>query len=85
MISFGAVTGLIGIPVVLALVELVKRTFPDLPVRFYPVVSLLFAILINVGAAIYQHEDLGVSIIAGLVVGLSASGLYAGGRTLTGV
>lgn len=83
-ISFGTITGLIGIPIVTALVEVCKKVFPGMPTRFYPVLSIVIAILINLGVAIYQHTDVGLSLVIGLVVGLAASGLYSGGRTVTG-
>jgi hypothetical protein len=85
-IGFNSVTGLIGIPIIVALVELVKRTSPpDTPVRIYPLVSLVFGLALNMGVAWYQHTDIGLAAIVGLVVGLAASGLYSGGRTVTGI
>ena len=39
--------GLAGIPVIVALVELVKLTFPDLPSRWYPLVALAWGLIVN--------------------------------------
>ncbi len=71
------VVGLAGVPVVIGLVEVVKRGFPALPARCYPLVSLAIAVAINVAVASNQHGDLFAAAIVGLVSGLAASGLYS--------
>lgn len=57
-----------------ALVELIKRL--GLNSRFAPVLSLL----IGLGFAFYAKADL----VSGLVIGLSASGLYSGQKAMRG-
>jgi hypothetical protein len=86
LISFDVVTGFAGIPIIVALVEMVKRVVPkDTPVGVYPIVSLIFGLALNVGVGAYRHSDMGLAVIGGLIVGLAASGLYSGGRTVTGI
>ena len=66
------------IPLIIEIVELLKMY--GMPRRLLPVISLLFGV---VGGIIYIYpEDIKAGILVGLMMGLSASGLYAGGRTV---
>lgn len=66
--------GIVLIPVILGLVEIVKIL--GLPKRFSPLVSLVLGILAGV---IYVHpENLSAAILVGIALGLSAVGLYSG-------
>lgn len=70
-----SVAFLVLVPVVVGFVEVVKRTF-KLPTRFAPAVSLVSGIL-----AVYLASDFvltGAIALQGVVLGLTASGLYAG-------
>lgn len=84
-ISFNTVVGVGGMAIVVALVEATKKVFPNAPTKVYPIYSLFWSMLLNVGIAIYTHADIGLAVIIGLVVALMASGLYSGGRTLLSV
>ncbi len=53
----------------MGLTEVVKRTTP-IDARYIPLISLL----IGIGLAVYSH----LTPIEGIIVGLSASGLYSG-------
>lgn len=67
------------VPVVIGLVEAVK--FASMPSKFAPLVSLALGVL---GALVVPHVGMtaGMAAIGGLVVGLSASGLYAGTKAV---
>lgn len=84
-ISFETITGVTGMGVVIAAVELLKRIFPTMPDRLYPICSLVVALFFNVGVALYRQADVGLAIVVGIVVALMSSGLYSGGRTVTGI
>lgn len=60
------------IPITVGLVEVVKRG--GLPVRYAPVVAVVFGVAgsFSIGGAITEV------ILGGIVVGLSAAGLYSG-------
>lgn len=67
--------GLAGIPVVMALTQVAKAWVVDR--RFYPVISVLFGILLNVALGWILQTNLVAAVIVGLVTGLSASGAYS--------
>ena len=76
------------IPVITALVEVVKRTF-KLNTRFLPLLSIVFGILIAIlveGQVIFGLEieamTIPVTVFMGGVLGLTASGLYSGFSSL---
>lgn len=74
--------GMAGVPVVVALVEVVKGVVPGLGERWYPVVSLVVGVGFNVAVSWYLGGDLFLAGVTGLVAGLAASGLYSGGRAV---
>jgi hypothetical protein len=70
------IAGVGAVPLVLALVQLVKGL--GLPVQYAPLLSVLIGVAL-VGFVEGYMVD---SIMTGLVVGLSASGLWSGTRAL---
>lgn len=62
------------IPLIIGLVELLKGV--GLPKRYLPVASLIFGIA--VGVFYVYPDDLKGGILVGIMLGLSASGLYSG-------
>lgn len=66
----------VGTPIVIGLVEVVKRAV-GLESRFAPAVSLALGIGVFY---LLGSWSLQMNILGGLLVGLSASGLYAGGK-----
>ena len=65
------------IPVAIGLVELAKGA--GLPSRFASLASLVFAIG---GSFVFPQETVTLTVFAGLVLGLSASGLYSGTKSV---
>jgi uncharacterized membrane protein (DUF441 family) len=70
---------IVVIPIITGLVQVAKLT--ALPDKYAPLLSLLIGIAIafiinGVGLSWGQH------VIAGIIYGLSASGLYSAGKTL---
>lgn len=64
------------------LVEVVKR-MEAVPVRFLPVIALLVGVaLAAVGGSAVGLSSWREVIVAGLMAGLSAMGLYSGGKTV---
>lgn len=57
---------LVGI--VIALVEIIKRVFPQVPGRFFPLASLVLGVVLGFARGFGWFE--------GLLLGLSASGVY---------
>lgn len=74
---FLTATQVVLVPVVIGVVEGLKRT--GLPSRFAFGVSVLLGIG---GAFIFPANNIGLTILAGVIIGLSASGLYSGGKSL---
>lgn len=66
------------VPIVIGLLEVLKKAI-KINNRFLPAISLIVAIVINlavVGAFSVQ------SVLGGVLIGLSASGLYDNGRSV---
>jgi hypothetical protein len=62
------------IPVVAGLTELIKRLLPDaIALKWTPVLSLIIAIALSMAAIGLAFP----AIFTGIVIGLSASGLYS--------
>jgi hypothetical protein len=69
--------GLAGAPLVVALVQLIRVTWPGVPSRLLPALTLGVAIALNVGLAPMVGADWRLAILVGMVTGLTASGLYS--------
>lgn len=65
------------IPLVLGLVELFKRA--GVSAKYSPFVAVILGILAGV---FYISSDIKEGVIIGLMLGLSASGLYSGTKNL---
>ena len=65
---------LVIIPIIIGIVEVVKRA--GLPVKFSPLVSVALGVIFG----ILYVQPLLDGIIIGLMVGLSATGLYSGSK-----
>ncbi|MCL5265248.1 MAG: transposase [Chloroflexi bacterium] len=76
------VIGLAGVPVVVALVEVAKRSLPGMSDRWYPACSLIVALGLNLGIGWRLGLDVVTVIVTGVVVGLAASGLYSQVKTV---
>ena len=74
------IAGMPLVPVVLALSEAVKRT-GLIPSQYTPLVSVVVGMLAVMYFQGYSPEN----ILAGILLGLSASGLYSGARAVAGV
>lgn len=77
-----SLVGLAGAPVVVALVQLVKTSWPDLPTRWFPLFSLFFSVALNLAVALVVSSSLPIAALLGLVTGLAASGFYSWGGAL---
>jgi len=65
-----------AIPLVVGLVQIGKGL--DVPSKYAPIVSIAFGIaLMGLTGVAWQ-----AFVVQGLIVGLAASGLYSGGKTL---
>lgn len=65
------------IAIVVGLTQVVKAFVSD--ARFYPLISLVLAVA---ASFLLPQATIGATILAGLVMGLSASGLYSGTKTV---
>jgi hypothetical protein len=81
--DLATLVGFTGIPVVTALVQVVKVSFPTLDSRWWPLLSLAVAVGLNLGAAAALSAPLGQAAVWGLLTGLAASGLYTWARSRT--
>ncbi len=77
MIDLSIIFGMAGAPVITALTELVKRTFPSLSSRYFPLISVVIGICLNLGIAAALAVDLRLAAVTGILAGLAASGLYS--------
>lgn len=65
------------IPLILALVQFFKKV--GLPEKYSPVIAVLFGLLAGI---FYLDAPIKEGIIVGLMLGLSATGLYSGTKNL---
>ena len=75
-------TGLALVPVLVALGEMAKRL--GLPARGLPLIVVALGIGFNLAIASRTGADPLLAILLGLVVGLTASGLYSSTKSLAG-
>jgi hypothetical protein len=78
--DLNAFVGLGGIPLIQALVAVVKTMFPKIPSQYFPGVSIAWGVILNV-AIVWpvMGSDLRSVVIVGIVAGIAASGLYQWG------
>ena len=73
---------LLGVPLIIALVELLKLFSQDK--RFYAPAAVLLGTLLYLGVGLYYGADPVEAALKGLAAGLAAVGLYSGAKnTLT--
>ena len=72
-----AVNAIAIVPLILALVQLVKMVLPERAAKFSPIFALGFGLL---ASFLFNNDkmDWDQIIMAGIVYGLSSSGLYSG-------
>lgn len=76
--------GLAGFPIITALIEMGKRSFPEVTERWWPLVALVLGVGLNVGIAYSRGTDMTLALLVGIVTGLAASGLYSQTKTTIG-
>lgn len=76
------VLGLAGVPLIVALTQATKLVVPALAPRWYPLVALAWALVLNAGLGAYLGGDPVLGAVTALVAALAASGLYSGGRAV---
>lgn len=65
------------IPLILAIVEFFKRC--GVPIKYSPIIAVVCGILVGI---FYLDAELKERIIVGLMLGLSATGLYSGTKNI---
>lgn len=82
--DLSTLVGVGGVPVIVALVQLVKPFIRD--ERYYPILAVLFGMAWNVAVAYATGTTnlwaLLQAILVGVVIGLAAAGLYSSSRTV---
>ena len=73
--------GFAGIPVITGMIQMFKKVVPELPERFWPLVAWILGIIWNISLGLGVGEQLWISTVFGVVVGLAASGFYSQGVT----
>ncbi|GIW09055.1 MAG: hypothetical protein KatS3mg061_0112 [Dehalococcoidia bacterium] len=72
--------GLAGVPVIVALVQLVKPWVSDS--RWHPWLAVGWGVGLNLAAGVLLGNDPARTVLTGLVAGLAAAGLYDSGRAV---
>jgi len=76
--------GIVAVPLIVGLVEVVKRA--GLPERFAPLVSMALGLALSLGYMATSGDAAWMdSLVIGIALGLSASGLYSSGKTAVDV
>ena len=71
-------TGLAAAPIITALVAAIGSAMPTLPRRAYPLLAVALGVAWQCAVASANGELTAATALAGVVVGLAASGLYSG-------
>ncbi len=82
--EFEALVGVAGVAIVIGLVEVLKRSI-GVADRYTPLASLLCGLLLVVGYKLQYGVEAAAwfeTVVQGVILGLSASGLYSGSTTL---
>jgi hypothetical protein len=77
-----SLTGAVAVvPIIIALVAVIRMTMPKLDNRFAPILSIAMGVLV---AFLLKHDTQNLTnvILEGVLYGLSASGLYSGISTM---
>lgn len=68
--------GIAIIPLLIGILEVIKKL--GINKKYIPVISLLLGI--GIGILLFADGDLKAGIVQGIYIGLSAVGLYSGGK-----
>ncbi|KYH34510.1 hypothetical protein CLTEP_15590 [Clostridium tepidiprofundi DSM 19306] len=71
--------GIALIPIVTLIVNIIKKA--GVPSKFAPLVSLIIGLIF--GILFLADSDVKQGILLGIIIGISASGLYSNGKELT--
>ncbi len=74
--------GMAAAPVITALLQVVKPYVKD--VRLYPVIAVALGVGWNVGFTVGTDDFSRVTVFLGILVGLSAAGIYSAGHAVMG-
>lgn len=74
------VTGLVSVPLLTALVEMLKAFVPDK--RFWPVIAVVMGVGLNIGVSVAAGGNILQAALQGLAAGLAASGLYSTAKSV---
>lgn len=80
LLEFGVAMGALlafAVPVVIAVVNGVKATFPKMPTRYKPIVAVVVGEVFTILLALYLGNDWRLGAFTGFLAGLIAAGLYA--------
>lgn len=76
------VFGVALVPLIVGVVQVAKLT--GLPDRFAPLASLILGLVLSAGLGLSQNDFTAESLLVGIALGLSASGLYSGVKASVG-
>jgi len=71
----------VAVPVVIGIVEAVKKALPDMPARYKPIVAIIAGEVFTVLLALQVGATWREGAFAGFLAGLTAAGVYAYGKT----
>lgn len=72
----------VGVPMVIALTEAMKRSLPTIPSRYAPWIAIAWGIVLYVASAYLAGARLDSAALDGLMAGLVASGLVKASQLL---
>jgi hypothetical protein len=77
--------GFLGVPVIVAIVQILKGVFPDVDGRYWPLFALPIAVIWTVGLALILKQPEALTALAiSVVVWVTAMGAFSGGKALLG-
>jgi len=70
-----------AVPVIVALLQVLKTALPDLPSRLWPLAAVALGVAWVSTVAVADDSFDAATILSGVVTGLAASGLYSASKT----
>lgn len=83
--EFELIGGVAAVPVIIALVAVIKAIFP-INTKYAPVVAIALGLVASFGLEFFGHLEAYNAVVMGIVAGLTAVGLYSGTKnTIEGI
>jgi hypothetical protein len=79
--DFELINGIVAVPIIIGLIEVLKRVL-GMDAKLAPVVAVVLGLAASFGVTYFGETEAFEAVVLGLAVGLSAVGLYSGSKNV---